>query len=1438
MSQPFTIPPFTDEELEFRPWYLKLPTAREHLLALQEWRRRQSRIVGSLGQIIGHFGGEQYTEVDHFLLELLQNADDNTFAPGVTPEMTITLEPTCCIFTCNEVGFSADNVFSICYAAASTKKREPGKRSFIGEKGIGFKSLFAVAEAVEIHSGDYHFELRDQEYIVPHLLDGARESGSRIVVRFRSGMEEIAALLSKRLGILSQNADHFVLFLQKLEKLTVTDKLSETTNTVEIERDGERCAVQQGSDLREYRMVSETIEFPEAIVRDRFKHLSGPLSRDVRFAVPYPKELAAGLDAGLLFCFLPTRVVSGFSFHIQIDGKTTTNRENIESSARSKWNKHLMEKLPIAILNLFLNLRDDKEFTQDLPLYFPDPKAFQTGNDDLNTVLKVVAASIPINKFAPDRNSNYLPVGALRLSPAILAEFIETDQYAEKLGKYGETNCEFLHPNWRKHVSILSHFGCGVLMADQLAELFVKGGCPQTVAAAKDEQIPRAFLDKWITLKPTAGWETTKLKAAPIYPLKDGQLRSFGSIAENTLLVSLDGRDIPVPAGSVILDPLYTYTPGGNVDEGIRGFNERFRTYLTGVLKMERYSDAKYLEDVFIPSIQAECENPVVSDEERLAHTERWSELFSRVWWREKTIVGDSSPDRFQKMLLNIGQCRIITGARQESGWATVPLNEAFLPALWWQDQNLAKTYEQASAPMISLAFDKLVVPTASRAATSESKINPQEWIAFFSRCGAAQGPRLVEIKYPLNDSLSVAVKQLGEECDRFPTNGRQATINTTDFDSATCRLLAVAEIPEHLTVAIARLWPTIAYKKTHLTWYYYYDRSHSLSNNAARCRVTDKMPLLSDQGLVSAKEAVLDNEQNGKVGRGLIPMIDPNRYTVESFLLFLGVSEKIDEEWLDAKAQLATQQDDDEIFQAKAGTVMRMAARLARDRPEGRTWIRTARIFAHRTSRELLTYDEWIGQKGDLGFPEAVANEVLDSLESVTESSVPALINELFELADLAGRNNQVVNWLKGVGSDLRTGRKNEIALEFASQLRNRGLMYHGQTIKEPAGLPALWDIFPNPCSAAAFIVLPDEQTERSLCVLAAIVLNWPRLSAKTIQAQFVSRDEIDDVTRKQIQMTAEVLDSKFSVVPGNRPTKSPLMRLAREGKLLVFEAKDIALKIDECVENPEVEFWFAKGELFFDPEKINLPEALGRMIDFQASTTVAPFIESIFEGQETAAKQAIARQRTPQPLPPAPVPPAPAPVGTPPVGGNGTAPPPPEPPSGARKRLYSYVGRSGDGKAKLKPQAAPTSSTGSQAKTDVELAGEKMLIEFCARHGLGCKDVTAENKGYDFEVKAINGEYMVELKSSRDQWQHWENAMTPNEFKSAIQHQDNYILCVAEQVLDASGSLIFIQNPWGQADYFLFDSPWKKVKVDPAQLFSILEDAPGAPPERPEEI
>ena len=55
---------------------------------------------------------------------------------------------------CNEDGFNEENLAAICNINKSSKKVA---QTYIGEKGIGFKSVFIVAYKAYIQSGDYSF---------------------------------------------------------------------------------------------------------------------------------------------------------------------------------------------------------------------------------------------------------------------------------------------------------------------------------------------------------------------------------------------------------------------------------------------------------------------------------------------------------------------------------------------------------------------------------------------------------------------------------------------------------------------------------------------------------------------------------------------------------------------------------------------------------------------------------------------------------------------------------------------------------------------------------------------------------------------------------------------------------------------------------------------------------------------------------------------------------------------------------------------------------------------------------------------------------------------------------------------------------------------------------------------------------------------------------
>eukprot|EP00727_Mastigamoeba_balamuthi_P012729 m51a1_g8079 hypothetical protein (258) ;mRNA; f:211198-212526 len=103
---------------------------------------------------IDYLSAGLYSEQSHFVLELIQNADDNQYAAGVEPTLRVTVHQDGVSFENNELGFTRANVLALCNVGDSTKH---GMKGLIGHKGIGFKSVFSVSPRPEIHSRCYHF---------------------------------------------------------------------------------------------------------------------------------------------------------------------------------------------------------------------------------------------------------------------------------------------------------------------------------------------------------------------------------------------------------------------------------------------------------------------------------------------------------------------------------------------------------------------------------------------------------------------------------------------------------------------------------------------------------------------------------------------------------------------------------------------------------------------------------------------------------------------------------------------------------------------------------------------------------------------------------------------------------------------------------------------------------------------------------------------------------------------------------------------------------------------------------------------------------------------------------------------------------------------------------------------------------------------------------
>ncbi|KAF2499755.1 hypothetical protein BU16DRAFT_504059 [Lophium mytilinum] len=203
------------------------------LVALENLQRR-------LGATTKALAAELYAKDTRFVYELIQNAEDNSYRvannESEPPWLRFALDQDRIVIDSNEDGFSEANIKAICSIGESTKTSIQG---YIGEKGIGFKSVFKVARKVHVQSGSYSFAFEYQRdgndnglgMVTPmneEYLDIPNGVRTRIILYLLTTCDR-DALRKEFLDL----PDTLLLFLKKLERLSIMI-------TIPGERDVER----------------------------------------------------------------------------------------------------------------------------------------------------------------------------------------------------------------------------------------------------------------------------------------------------------------------------------------------------------------------------------------------------------------------------------------------------------------------------------------------------------------------------------------------------------------------------------------------------------------------------------------------------------------------------------------------------------------------------------------------------------------------------------------------------------------------------------------------------------------------------------------------------------------------------------------------------------------------------------------------------------------------------------------------------------------------------------------------------------------------------------------------------------------------------------------------------------------------------------------------
>lgn len=105
-----------------------------------------------------------YPDTAHFIYELLQNAEDMraTVVRFILYKNSIDFE-----HNGTKRSFNIADIDAITNIGRNSQKKDDP--TSIGKFGVGFKAVFSYTSTPIIHSGDYHFKIKD--YFVPEFCD-------------------------------------------------------------------------------------------------------------------------------------------------------------------------------------------------------------------------------------------------------------------------------------------------------------------------------------------------------------------------------------------------------------------------------------------------------------------------------------------------------------------------------------------------------------------------------------------------------------------------------------------------------------------------------------------------------------------------------------------------------------------------------------------------------------------------------------------------------------------------------------------------------------------------------------------------------------------------------------------------------------------------------------------------------------------------------------------------------------------------------------------------------------------------------------------------------------------------------------------------------------------------------------------------------------------
>ena len=527
---------------------------------------------------------EQNSDPLRFVRELIQNADDCQYPEGVCPTFHLTVKGNTITTSYNECGFQKKNVRSITAIGESTKKQLQSDDSEIGEKGIGFKAVFAVADSVDIHSNEFHFRLKAETPTIPDKIASIGDdlTGTKMVFSLR---ERLPIAFATNTDVLA-----LCLCLRKLKDINIDG------TKINIEDANGKRMIHIGNqeyifDIYKHAFV---VDDPDLLM----ERANGTKVIGERQEIIFYVSDVSGRKFPIfhLYCGLPTENELGVPLAIDVPFELTTSRDRVLQNA---WNAKLKQEMYIAYTDVLekIALRSRMAVLQFIrfqsqqygsQIEFSLFKNDETGWLNNDSILENLRSC----RFIPTYDKEYFatPSDLADSYPHIVHLTLDKSQIDE------ENRRKIIDdPKNDENESKLRHLGCRRADTSEIVRIL----CERAHLHIEDEKY-RKELYRYLENTPELKKYSEKLKDAKIIPIKG--INSPGEIS----YVSFNDRRIFVDETAKVSTPEYgildTTTLCKNrleqfLDVDINVLDDRYRKSLydeklKGILTSEATTDA------------------------------------------------------------------------------------------------------------------------------------------------------------------------------------------------------------------------------------------------------------------------------------------------------------------------------------------------------------------------------------------------------------------------------------------------------------------------------------------------------------------------------------------------------------------------------------------------------------------------------------------------------------------------------------------------------------------------------------------------------------------------------------------------------------------------------------------------------------------------------